>query len=117
MTDFEIKVEVYVSSPLKSIQKNALLDEFSKIIIQNNGKINTQNSLYVEKRSADIPLTLVYSLGISASILAIVNAVLGISKNLGNSKKSEIFVKRNDGNYVKVTEEMDADKLKKQLEK
>ena len=115
MTDFEIKVEVSLPSPLKSIQKSALLNEFSEIINQNNCKIETQHSTYIEKRSFEIPLILVYSLGVSASILAIINSVLGISKNLGNSK-SEIFVKRKDGNYVKVTETMYIDELKKQLE-
>lgn len=118
--EFEIKVELYLDSPLKSEQKNTLMNEFSEIIRQNDGKIETQDSTYVEKRSLEIPLILylVFGLGAGASILSIINSVFGIYKNLGSSKNnSEVFVKRKDGNYVKVDDGMNADELKKQLEK
>jgi len=116
--DFQIKIEIPVNSPLKSDQRNNLLGDFSQIIGQNDGVINSQNYEYVEKRSFEIPLILIASFATSASILSIINSVLGISKNLGPTQnKGEVFVKREDGSYVKVEEGMTADELKKQLEK
>lgn len=117
-SEYKIKIEIPLSSPLKSDQKNALFKELTRIMEQNGTTIDSQNSEYVEKRAFEIPLILILSLGASASILSIINSVLGISKNLGkNQNKGEVFVKRSDGNYVKVEDGIDADVLKKQLEK
>lgn len=115
--NFEIKVEIPVVSPLKSVQKNTLIKEFSEIITLQEGRIKTQDSTYVEKRSFEIPLILIASFAVSASILSIINSVLGISKNLGPQKTGQVFVKRKDGHYLKVEEGMDVEELKKQLEK
>ena len=65
--NFEIKIEISLKSPLKSIQKNTMIDKFSKIIQQNDGQIETQDSTYVEKRSLEIPLILYIGLVASGS--------------------------------------------------
>jgi len=116
MSDFEIKIEMPVSTPLKNIQKENLLNQLDDMLNSSDSKRTSSNITYVEKRGVDVQLVMVAALGISASILGIVSSVLSISKNLGGDVKSAVFVKRGDGTYAKIDDGMTSEDVKKLLD-
>lgn len=79
---------------------------------------NYEKHVNYDRRSAEVGLVISVSLGVTASILSIISSCWNIHRNLGQEKvKASVFVKREDGLYVKITDGMTKEDVINQLQK
>lgn len=114
-----ITFEIKTNSILKLNEKQAviqgLIDYFRSEGIQG---VELRETCYYDRRSAEVGLVISVSLGVTASILSIITACWNIHRNLGQEKvKASVFVKREDGLYVKITDGMTKEDVINQLQK
>lgn len=116
--NFDLSIEIPLRNPLKQKQKQVLSDSFINEFKKNGiSKIDSQQPHYIERRSADLSQSIVFGLQISGPILSMIASVLGIYRLLGKQNtENKVFVRRKDGKYVKITDEMTEEDILKSLQ-
>ncbi len=116
--NFELRLEIYVIKPLKLNQKKELVQLFVDQLHENGIKdVTLENSHYEDKRSAESTMAIVLGLSVAASILSIVSSCFNIHSKLGQEKiPGKVFVRRKDGSYIKIEDEITEEEILRKLQ-
>jgi len=116
---FDLTLEIQVNSPYKLETKNELLKMFSDEFINHGGKsVEIKDTYYMDRKSAESFQTFVIILGALGSITSITAFSIFIIQQLRkNNNKGFIFLKKKNGDYVKIDDKMTEEEVIESLEK
>ncbi len=116
---FDLTLEIQVNSPYKLETKNELLKMFSDEFINHGGKsVEIKDTYYMDRKSAESFQTFVIILGALGSITSIAAFSIFIIQQLRkNNNKGFIFLKKKNGDYVKIDDKMTEEEVIESLEK
>ncbi len=119
MDDFQLYLEIAITTPLKKQQKQETSNQLIEQLLSSGCKSVQLNDMhYIDKKSVESLNAIVIILDITASVSTIVASSLSIYSELKNHKnKGVVFLKRKNGDYVKINENMTAEDAIKELNK
>lgn len=118
MDDFQLYLEID-TPPFKKQQKQEALNQLINQLLSSGCKSVQLNDMYfIDRKSAESLHTFAMILDITAAISTIVASSLAIQNELKNHKnKGVVFLKRKNGDYVKINENMTVEDAIKELNK
>ncbi|MHB8546556.1 MAG: hypothetical protein ACYDAJ_07315 [Nitrosotalea sp.] len=119
MDDFQLYLQIDITTPLKKQQKQETSNQLIEQLLSSGCKSVQLNDMhYIDKKSVESLNAIVIILDITASVSTIVASSLSIYSELKNHKnKGVVFLKRKNGDYVKINENMTAEDAIKELNK
>lgn len=117
--EFELYLEIDIKIPFKRTQKQEAVDQLINQLLHEGSKSAVlKDTYYIDKKSAEAGHTIALILEIAASISVITASALGIRHELTKNKnKGIVFLKKKNGDYMKITEDMTVEDIKKKLKK
>lgn len=119
MEEFQLYLEIDVKTPFKKQQKQEAVNQLINQLLVAGCKSAQLNEIYyVDRKSAENWHTIAVILDITAMIATVVSSAAQIWSELRSHKnKGVVFLKRKNGDYVKISEDMTAEEALKQLKK